>query len=54
MTTFYWAFLDRHEREFQANMRTALMVKNLARWTPAERAGLRADGDAKRAALYTL
>ena len=54
MTTFYWAFLDRHEREFQANMRTALMVKNLARWTPAERAGLRADADAKRAALDTL
>ena len=34
MTTLYWNFLDKHEADFAANPRTALMVKNLQRMTP--------------------
>jgi deoxyribodipyrimidine photolyase-related protein len=41
MTTLYWNFLDAHESEMKANMRTALMVKNLARLPDAERSAIR-------------
>ena len=41
MTTLYWNFLDKHEETFGSNPRTALMVKNLQRMTPALRAGVR-------------
>lgn len=40
VTVLYWHFLDRHEAEFAANPRTALMAKNLARLSPAERAAI--------------
>ncbi|HPT56661.1 MAG TPA: cryptochrome/photolyase family protein [Casimicrobium sp.] len=43
MTTLYWHFLDKHERSFAANPRTALMVKNLARQSPDERAAIRVE-----------
>lgn len=41
MTTLYWNFLDKHESDFGANPRTALMVKNLQRLPDAERQALR-------------
>ena len=41
MTTLYWNFLDQHEAAFAANPRTALMVKNLQRMTPEDRAHVR-------------
>ncbi len=41
MTTLYWNFLDQHESSFGSNPRTALMVKNLQRMTPEERAQMR-------------
>ncbi len=40
-TTLYWNFLDRHEAEFSGNPRTALMTRNVARLTAAERAAIR-------------
>ena len=43
MTVFYWSFLDRNERELQANPRTVLMLKNLARLSADERETLRAE-----------
>lgn len=41
MTTLYWNFLDQHEATFGSNPRTALMVKNLQRMTPALRTQVR-------------
>ena len=41
MTTLYWNFLDQHETTFSSNPRTALMVKNLQRMLPDERAQVR-------------
>ena len=41
MTTLYWNFLDTHEDTFARNPRTALMVKNLQRMGPDERAAVR-------------
>jgi deoxyribodipyrimidine photolyase-related protein len=41
MTTLYWNFLDRYETELAASPRTALMVRNLTRLSPAEREALR-------------
>jgi deoxyribodipyrimidine photolyase-related protein len=41
MTTLYWNFLDKNEASFAGNPRTALMVKNLQRMTPALRAGVK-------------
>jgi deoxyribodipyrimidine photolyase-related protein len=40
-TTLYWNFLDRHEAELAAHPRTALMARNVARLTAAERAAIR-------------
>lgn len=41
MTTLYWNFMDQHEASLAANPRTALMVKNLQRFTEEDRAGIR-------------
>ena len=41
ITTLYWHFLDAHEAELTANPRTALMVKNIARLDPEQRAAIR-------------
>ena len=38
ITTLYWRFLDKHEDEFANDPRTALMVKNMQRMLPKERA----------------
>jgi deoxyribodipyrimidine photolyase-related protein len=40
VTVLYWHFLDRHEAEFAANPRTALMAKNLQKLAPAERTAI--------------
>jgi len=40
-TVLYWRFLDRHEAALGANPRTALMAKNMGRWSPEQRAELR-------------
>jgi deoxyribodipyrimidine photolyase-related protein len=45
LTTLYWHFLDRNEAQFAGHPRTALMVKNLQRLSPAERAAIRDWGD---------
>lgn len=37
VTTLYWHFLARHEDEFAAHPRTALMIRNLRRLSGAER-----------------
>jgi len=41
VTTLYWDFLDRNEREFAGHPRTALMVKNLQRLSDAQRQAIR-------------
>ena len=40
LTTLYWHFLDTHRSLFEGNPRTALMAKNLARLSDAERAAI--------------
>ena len=40
VTVLYWHFLDRHQAEFAANPRTALMAKNLQKLAPAERTAI--------------
>jgi deoxyribodipyrimidine photolyase-related protein len=49
-TTLYWDFLDRHERRFALHPRLALQVRNLARLSAAERAAIRRQAAAIRAA----
>jgi deoxyribodipyrimidine photolyase-related protein len=51
MTVLYWNFLDQHEAQFAGNPRTALMVKNLQRMSPPERASVR---DAAQHMLHHL
>ena len=40
-TVLYWNFLDKHEARLAANPRTALMAKNVARLSAAQRSELR-------------
>ena len=54
MTTLYWKFLDKHERTFAGNPRTALMVRNLQRMSAEERASVRVDGERMLANLDAL
>lgn len=54
MTTLYWNFLDKHEKPFAANPRTALMVKNLQRMEAADIAAIRADAKRMLANLDNL
>ena len=54
MTTLYWNFLDQHEVSFAGNPRTALMVKNLQRMTPALRAEVRSRASEMLADLDSL
>jgi hypothetical protein len=39
-TTLYWDFLWRHETALSRNQRMTLQLKNLARWSPAERTAI--------------
>lgn len=41
VTTFYWAFLQRHEGWLGRNPRTAMMVRNLGRLSSTERESIR-------------
>jgi deoxyribodipyrimidine photolyase-related protein len=50
-TTLYWDFLLRHEARLAANPRMVMQVKNLARLTDDERARIRAQAAAHRAAV---
>jgi deoxyribodipyrimidine photolyase-related protein len=43
VTTLYWHFLDKHEKEFASQPRTALMVKNLQRFSDEERKNIRGE-----------
>lgn len=45
LTVLYWRFLDKHERSFAAQPRTALMVRNLGRLSDEARASIRREGD---------
>ncbi|MGB9149571.1 MAG: cryptochrome/photolyase family protein [Burkholderiales bacterium] len=45
VTALYWHFLDKHEKEFSSQPRTALMVKNLQRLSDGERHSIRENGD---------
>jgi deoxyribodipyrimidine photolyase-related protein len=54
MTTLYWNFLDKHEKTFASNPRTALMVKNLQRMSPEERTQVRTDAKRMLANLDSL
>ncbi len=54
MTTLYWNFLDQHEKSFEKNPRTALMVKNLQRMNAQDRSDVRATASAMLAALDNL
>jgi deoxyribodipyrimidine photolyase-related protein len=54
MTTLYWHFLDKHEKAFAANPRTALMVRNLQRMAPEELEAIRKDGKRMLANLNEL
>lgn len=54
VTVLYWHFLDRHEADFAANPRTALMAKNLAKLSPDERAAIRARAAQMLAGLDAL
>jgi deoxyribodipyrimidine photolyase-related protein len=51
MTTLYWDFLIRHEKDFSGNPRTALMVKHVGRMNEEDKAQIRAQADATRAGL---
>ena len=50
-TTLYWDFLLRHEEVLAKNPRMVMQVKNLARLTDDERARIRAQAAAHRAAV---
>ncbi len=39
-TTLYWAFIERHQRELAASPRTALMAKNLNKFSESERSAI--------------
>jgi deoxyribodipyrimidine photolyase-related protein len=51
MTTLYWDFLIRHEQDFAANPRTALMVKHVGRMSEEDRALIGAQAETTRAGL---
>jgi deoxyribodipyrimidine photolyase-related protein len=50
-TTLYWDFLLRHEALLAANPRMVMQVRNLARLSADERARIRAQAAAHRAAV---
>ena len=54
MTTLYWNFLERNGSELKGNMRTALMVRNLARLPDEERTAIRAHAGRILDALDTV
>ena len=53
-TVLYWNFLLKHETELAANPRTALMAKNAARLSDAERASVQAEAEALLNRLDTV
>ena len=51
MTTLYWDFLIRHEKDFSGNPRTALMVKHVGKMSEDDKAQIRQQADATREGL---
>jgi deoxyribodipyrimidine photolyase-related protein len=51
MTTLYWDFLIRHEKDFASNPRTALMVKHVTKMGDEDKALIRLQADAYRDGL---
>jgi deoxyribodipyrimidine photolyase-related protein len=51
MTTLYWDFLIRHEKDFSGNPRTALMVKHVGKMSADDKALIGQQADATRAGL---
>ena len=51
MTTLYWDFLIRHEKDFSGNPRTALMVKHVGKMSDEDKALIRSQADATREGL---
>lgn len=51
MTTLYWDFLIRHEKDFAGNPRTALMVKHVGKMSKDDKAQIRTQADATREGL---
>jgi deoxyribodipyrimidine photolyase-related protein len=51
MTTLYWDFLIRHEKDFAGNPRTALMVKHVGKMSEDDKAQIRTQADATREGL---
>lgn len=51
MTTLYWDFLIRHEKDFAGNPRTALMVKHVGKMSDDDKARIRTQANATREGL---
>jgi deoxyribodipyrimidine photolyase-related protein len=51
MTTLYWDFLIRHEKDFSGNPRTALMVKHVGKMSEKDKQLIRSQADATRERL---
>jgi deoxyribodipyrimidine photolyase-related protein len=54
MTTLYWDFLIRHEKDFSGNPRTALMVKHVSKMRVEDKAQIQVQADANRDGLDQL
>jgi deoxyribodipyrimidine photolyase-related protein len=54
MTTLYWDFLIRHEKDFSGNPRTALMVKHVGKMSADDKALISQQADATRAGLDSV
>jgi deoxyribodipyrimidine photolyase-related protein len=51
MTTLYWDFLIRHEKDFAGNPRTALMVKHVGKMSAEDKAQIGLQAEATRTGL---
>ncbi|RZL67855.1 MAG: cryptochrome/photolyase family protein, partial [Variovorax sp.] len=54
LTVMYWDFVARHAQKLEGNPRTAMMVKNLARFDSAEVAAIRHTAQQMRARPESL
>jgi deoxyribodipyrimidine photolyase-related protein len=51
MTSLYWDFLIRHEKNFAGNPRTALMVKHVGKMSTEDKAQIGLQAEATRTGL---
>ncbi len=54
LTVLYWRFLDKHEKRFAAQPRSALMVRNLDRWPAEQRSAIRDEGERLLARIESI